>query len=63
MIMYTILSTAEFKQIDDELVHIEFSKAIDDVNKQYMQKEESKIIIKEAVKNALNKEMKIKYVF
>ena len=63
MIMHTILSNAEFKQIDDELVHIEFSKAIDDVNKQYMQKEESKIIIKETVKNALNKEMKIKYVF
>ena len=63
MIMHTILSNAEFKQVDDELVHIEFSKAIDDVNKQYMQKEESKIIIKETVKNALNKEMKIKYVF
>ena len=63
MIMHTILSNAEFKQVDDELVHIEFSKAIDDVNKQYMQKEESKIIIKETVKNALNKETKIKYVF
>lgn len=63
MIMYTILSNADFKQVDDELVHIEFSKAIDDVNKQYMQKEESKIIIKEIVKKALNKEMKIKYVF
>ena len=63
MIMHTILSNAEFKQVDDELVHIEFSKAIDDVNKQYMQKEDSKIIIKETVKNALNKEMKIKYVF
>ncbi len=63
MIMHTILSNAEFKQVDDELVHIEFSKAIDDINKQYMQKEESKIIIKETVKNALNKEMKIKYVF
>ena len=63
MIMHTILSNAEFKQVDDELVHIEFSKAIDDVNKQYMQKEESKIIIKEPVKHALNKEMKLKYVF
>ena len=47
MIMHTILTNAEIKQVDDDLVHIEFSKALDDVNKQYMQKEESKIIIKE----------------
>ena len=63
MIMFTILGNAEFKLVDSELVHIIFSKTIDEVNKQYMQKEESKIIIKEAVKNASNKEMKIKYVF
>ena len=63
MIMHTILSNAEFKLVDDELVHIVFSKALDDVNKQYMQKDESKIVIKETVKNALNKEMKIKYIF
>lgn len=63
MIMHTILTNAEIKQVDDDLVHIEFSKALDDVNKQYMQKEESKIIIKETVKKALNREVKIKYVF
>ncbi len=63
MIMHTILTNAEMKQVDDDLVHIEFSKALDDVNKQYMQKEESKIIIKETVKKALNREVKIKYVF
>lgn len=63
MIMHTILTNAEMKQVDNDLVHIEFSKALDDVNKQYMQKEESKIIIKETVKKALNKEVKIKYVF
>ena len=63
MIMHTILTNAEMKEVDDDLVHIEFSKALDDVNKQYMQKEESKIIIKETVKKALNREVKIKYVF
>ena len=63
MIMHTILTNEEIKQVDDDLVHIEFSKALDDVNKQYMQKEESKIIIKETVKKALNREVKIKYVF
>ena len=63
MIMFTILSNAEFKLVDADLVHIIFSKSIDEVNKQYMQKDESKIIIKEAVKNASGKEMKIKYVF
>lgn len=63
MIMHTILSTAEIQEVDPELVHIIFSKTLDDVNKQYMQKEESKAIIKETVKEALKKEMKIKYVF
>lgn len=63
MIMHTILSSAEFKVVSEDLVHVEFSKTIDDVNKQYMQKDESKILIKEIIKNALNKEMKIKYIF
>ncbi len=63
MIMYTILSNAQFKEVSEDLIHILFSKNIDDVNKQYMQKEESKILIKEIVKNIYSKEMKIKYVF
>lgn len=63
MIMYTILSNAEITEVSDDLVHINFNKTIDDVNKQYMQKDDSKLTIKEVVKNALNKEMKIRYIF
>lgn len=63
MIMHTILSTAQFQKVDEDLIHIIFNKNIDDVNKQYMQKEESKMLIKEVVKNTEGKEMKIKYVF
>ena len=63
MIMHTILSTAQFQKVDEDLIHIIFNKNIDDVNKQYMQKEDSKMLIKEVVKNTEDKEMKIKYVF
>lgn len=63
MIMHTILSTAQFQKVDEDLIHIIFNKNIDDVNKQYMQKEDSKMLIKEVVKNTEGKEMKIKYVF
>ena len=63
MIMHTILKNAEIKKVDDDLVHIVFSKTLDDVNKQYMQKDESKVTIKEMIKKAFEKEMKIKYVF
>lgn len=63
MIMHTILKNAEIKKVEDDLVHIVFSKTLDDVNKQYMQKDESKVTIKEIIKKAFEKEMKIKYVF
>ncbi|MBQ8298614.1 MAG: DNA polymerase III subunit gamma/tau [Clostridia bacterium] len=63
MIMHTILKNAEIKKVDEDLVHIIFSKTLDDVNKQYMQKDDSKIVIKEMVKKVFDKEMKIKYVF
>ena len=63
MIMHTILKNAEIKKVEDDLVHIVFSKTLDDVNKQYMQKDESKVTIKEMIKKAFEKEMKIKYVF
>ena len=63
MIMHTILSSAAFSKVDDDLIHITFNKNIDDVNKQYMQKDDSKMLIKEVIKNVEGKEMKIKYVF
>ncbi len=63
MIMHTILSNSDIKEVADDLIHISFSKTIDDVNKQYMQKDESKVIIKEVIKKATEKDMKIKYVF
>lgn len=63
MIMYTILSNASFTVVQDDLIHISFNKGLDDVNKQYMQKDESKMTLKEFVKMSMEKEMKIKYVF
>ena len=63
MIMHTILFNASFQLVEDDLVHIVFAKNIDDVNKQYMQKEESKAMIKEVMKSVLGKEIRIKYVF
>ena len=63
MIMHTILSNAEFQEVEGDLLHINFSKTLDEMNKQYMQKDDSKILIKEIVKKVFGKEMKIKYVF
>lgn len=63
MIMHSILTNAEIRKVDEELVHIMFSKMLDESSKNYMLKEDNKIIIKEIVKKAFNKEMKIKYVF
>lgn len=63
MIMHTILSKVTFSKVSDDLIHITFNKNIDDVNKQYMQKDESKMLIKEVMKNVYGKEVKIKYVF
>ncbi len=63
MIMHTILLGASFQMAEEDLVHILFAKNLDDVNKQYMQKEESKALIKEVMKNVLGKEIRIKYVF
>ena len=63
MIMHTILSSAGFSKVAEDLIHITFNKNIDDVNKQYMQKDDSKMLIKEVIKNVEGKEMKIKYVF
>lgn len=63
MIMHTILSGASFQKVEDDLVHVIFPKNIDEVNKQYMQKDESKMLIKEVIKKIEEREMKIKYVF
>ena len=63
MIMHTILMNAQLTLASEDLVHIIFSGLLDDLNKQYMLKDESKAMIKETVKSVLGKEMKIKYVF
>ena len=63
MIMHTILSNADIQKVEDDLVHIIFSKTLDEMNKQYMQKDESKVLIKEVIKKVFGKDMRIKYVF
>lgn len=63
MIMHTILSNSDIQKVEDDLVHIIFSKTLDEMNKQYMQKDDSKVLIKEVVKKVFGKDMRIKYVF
>ncbi|MBR3887726.1 MAG: DNA polymerase III subunit gamma/tau [Clostridia bacterium] len=63
MIMHTILSNSDIQKVEDDLVHIIFSKTLDEMNKQYMQKDESKVLIKEVMKKVFGKDMRIKYVF
>ena len=63
MIMHTILSNSDIQKVEDDLVHIIFSKTLDEMNKQYMQKDESKVLIKEVIKKVFGKDMRIKYVF
>ena len=63
MIMHAILLNAAFQQVEEDLIHIIFNKNLEEVNKQYMQKEDSKVLIKEVMKSVFGKEMRIKYVF
>lgn len=58
-----ILQNSKIIEAQDGLIHIVFSSSLDDTNKQYLQYDETKIAIKEAVISATQKDYKVKYVF
>ena len=58
-----VLQNAQIMKAEDEIIHIVFSNLLDDTSKQYLQHEETKKAIKEAVVEATQQEYKVKYVF
>lgn len=58
-----VLQNAQIIKADDGLIHIVFSSALDDATKQYLQYDETKMAIKEAVVSATGQDYKVKYVF
>jgi len=58
-----VLQNAEIMKADDGMIHIVFSNLLDDTNKQYLQYDETKKAIKEAVVEVTAQDYKVKYVF
>ncbi len=58
-----VLMNAEIIEASDELIHIVFNSTTDETTKAYMQQDETKRAIKEAVISATQKDFKVKYVF
>lgn len=58
-----VLMNAEIVEASDELIHIVFNSTTDETTKAYMQQDETKRAIKEAVISATQKDFKVKYVF
>lgn len=58
-----VLMNAEIIEASEELIHIVFNSATDETKKAYMQQDETKRAIKEAVISATQKDFKVKYVF
>lgn len=58
-----VLMNAEIIEASEELIHIVFNSATDETTKAYMQQDETKRSIKEAVISATQKDFKVKYVF
>lgn len=63
MRLCVLLMNASIVEADSELIHIIFGANLDDVSKAYLQQEDSKKAIKEAVIDVTKKEFKVKYVF
>ena len=63
MRLCVLLMNASIMEADSELIHIVFGANLDDVSKAYLQQEDSKKAIKEAVIEVTHKEFKVKYVF
>lgn len=63
MRLCVLLMNASIMEADSELIHIVFGANLDDVSKAYLQQEDSKKAIKEAVIEVTHKELKVKYVF
>ncbi len=59
--LHADLLSAKFELQEDGIVHIIFSNTVQAVSKENFQRDESKIAIKSAVKQALGKEVSVKY--
>ena len=57
-----LLMNADILEAEEGLIHIVFN-SLDETSKQYLQQEESKRAVKEAVIDVTQKEYKVKYVF
>ena len=58
-----VLQNADILKAEDGMIHIAFINVIDDTSKQYLQQEETKKAIKEAIVEVTKQEYKVKYVF
>ena len=58
-----VLQNAQIVKAEDEMIHIVFTSSLDDTSKQYLQHEETKKAIKEAVIEVTEHDYKVKYVF
>ncbi len=63
MRMYAILTNSDIVEAEDGMIHIIFNSILDDASKQYLQQEDTKKAIKEAVIEVTKKDYKVKYVF
>ena len=63
MRVYALLANSNIEEAEDNLLHINFNSFLDETSKQYLQQEETNKALKEAVINAIQKDIKIKYVF
>ena len=57
-----LLMNADILEAEEGLIHIVFN-SLDETSKQYLQQDESKRAVKEAVIDVTQKEYKVKYVF
>lgn len=58
-----VLQNSQIVKAEDEMIHIIFANTLDDATKQYLQNDETKKAIKEAVVDLMNQDYKVKYVF
>ena len=63
MRVYALLANSDIIEAEDGLIHIVFNSVLDETSKQYLQQDETKKAIKEAVIDVTKKDCKVKYVF
>ena len=58
-----VLQNSQIIKAEEGLIHIIFENAIDEPTKKYLQNDETKMAIKQAIVEIMNQDYKVKYVF